>query len=148
MLKKTAKFILPKIAGNTLCKPLLGGVSFRVLKNSMSAGLTVTLRPRTARRCTIILETKNLLRTHKTVQTVHHAKKTIECPWCTSVNHYVYVWKGQLRCERCLPIPILEDPKLAEELNLIPQYNWEPIPSGHVYASGMIYIDGRIYASD
>ena len=147
MLKQTARFILPRIDGNTLSKPLLGGVSFIIRNGTKAVGLTVTLKPRTARRCTISVTAQTLFKSTNHVQTVRHAKKTVECPWCMSVNKYIYIWKTKIRCERCLPIPILDDPELACELNLIPQYDWIPIPPGQVHAAGIIYTDGQIYAA-
>ena len=147
MVKKTVRCGLLPISGSLLCKPLLGGIFFKILRGTMEVGLTVVLKPRGARRCSVELISRTLFSDTKYVHVVRHAKKTVECPWCTSVNHYVYVWGTLIRCERCLPIPMYETPELAAELNLIPQYDWIPIPPGHVHSAGIIFTDGQIYAA-
>jgi len=142
----SAKLHLPIISGKLLSNSFLKGKVFKFLRNSREVPL-IGLLTHVNQRCTrVYIREHHPIMKKGTVHVLNHGNYKVECPWCMSVNPYVYVWERQLRCDRCIPISLIES-DLAHELKLIPTYTVRPQSSGYVYTSNIVYADGEIYGT-
>lgn len=147
MLRLTNK---PTIDGKLLSNPFLKQKKFKIQQAKNKGELTVLLKYHVNGITAVSIKKSGLMRDKFGHFLIRHAKNSVECPWCMTVNRYVYIWEVQIRCNRCIPADLLEDDRAAraaQKLNFLPEWIWVPISSGHVYSVGTLYADGKIYAA-
>ena len=140
----SVKLHLPIIGGKLLSNSFLKGKIFKFLRNSQEVQLIGLLTHVNARCTRVYLREHHPIMKKGKIHLLNHGNHKVECPWCMSVNPHVYVWQGQLRCDRCIPLPLIES-DLAHELKLIPTYSVRPQSPGYVYTSNIVYAEGEIY---